>query len=264
MAGSMNTFIVNAIEAGARIPASFRPVIETMIRTGKLSEAAAKAILGIKDDGTPALNDVAAAAERFGFKLDEVGGKVPQLQITQQADQMAKDFDTLINGAGMSMDALIDKTKDQVQSLVTRALGAGLVLPEALRPWLQKFVDAGVLLDATGNKLTDLSGITFQVPLLDKIDALIGKIGDFIDSLSRMGDEGVRQFGRIRGAAAEVTGAATSRPGSTTAQTVVPSGASIAAGAGSRPMVITMNMDGRTVARASLPYLSDEVELNTA
>lgn len=50
-----------------------------------------------------------------------------------------------------------------------------------------------------------------------------------------------------------------------TASTTVPSGAGAAISGGSgRPINVTMKMDGRTVARASLPYLSDEVELSTA
>lgn len=51
-----------------------------------------------------------------------------------------------------------------------------------------------------------------------------------------------------------------------TAQTATPSGTNEVTSNGSsgRPAIITMNIDGRTAARTVLPYLPDEVELNTA
>ncbi len=269
MSKELSDFVVTAVRAGTGVPPALRPLLETLIRSGQLSEAAAKALMGIEQQGVPSLDEISQAAERFGFRLDEVGGKVPQLRITAQAEQMARDFDILVNGAGMSMDHLMEKTRDQVQKLVLDALTAGLVLPESLRPWLQRFVDVGLLVDGTGSKLTDLSGLQFQVPLSQKIDELIDKLHELIDSFKGVGDQAVKQFSRARGEA-ESLGRAVPRnllggdfevPTPTTPGSRSHAEPSASSVAGAQQHIV-VNVDGRVIAEAAFRHFPDVAEIN--
>lgn len=107
MSGDLNAYITNAIKAGTKIPQAMQPIIEQFIRMGGLTKDAANALLGLADDGVPSLDEIRQAAERYGLSLDQLGPKVKQLQITETADQIVKDFQTL-TAAGVPFDVLIN------------------------------------------------------------------------------------------------------------------------------------------------------------
>jgi hypothetical protein len=220
MAPGVNEWLNSALKAGAQIPPAMRPIIESLIKTHQLTEANAKALMGIADDGVPALSDVTDAASRYGLSLDSLGPKVQSLRITDQSNQIVSDYNTLI-AAGANFNQIIATTATtadgtvvnfdamsasaqaaffeaggkaegmglQIQGIVTAALNAGVAIPEGMKPIVQAMVDQGRLVDASGNKLTDLSKLTFEKPIADKIDDLITKLGEFIDKVG--GTDGV-------------------------------------------------------------------------
>jgi TP901 family phage tail tape measure protein len=256
MSKGFSQLVVDAVSSGTKIPVALQPMLESLIRSKSLSEEAMRALLGMGTEATPSLEDAAGAAERLGIKLDDVGGKIPQLKISAQAEQMARDFDTLINGMGADADHVLGLAKSKVQELVTAALTGGLVLPESMRPWLEKMVEAGMLVDGTGRKLTDLSGLTFQVPLSQKIDELITKLGDLIDAFSNVGTAAEAGFRRARGAA-ESLGTAIPR-GSAVAPADPTEGGGRSDG---RSATINVKVDGRTIARATVPHIPDVLDV---
>ena len=195
--GSLNQLIVDAVKTGTKIPAALRPIIEHLIRIGGLTDAAARAILGLAEDTMPSLADIKEAAERYGVTLDQLGPKVKQLQINETAAQIVKDWKTL-SLAGADVATIMRKA---IQDVVTDALRLGLTLPASMRPILQALVDSGQLTDAFGNKLMNLDGLNFETPLVDKIEDLIDAIRDLIAETSAFGDEAEHQFNRARGAA---------------------------------------------------------------
>jgi len=122
---------------------------------------------------------------------------VKQLRITETAQQIVKDWDTL-SRAGANASGIMRKA---IQELVTDALKLGGSLPEAMRPILQALVDSGELTDEFGNKLTDLSRLNFETPLSQKIGELVDALRDLIDVFSDVGTAAEEGFGRARGAA---------------------------------------------------------------
>jgi hypothetical protein len=109
--------------------------------------------------------------------------------------------------------------RQSVQDIVTEALKAGLKIPESMRPIIQAMIDAGLLTDEFGNKLTDLGGIDFEVPLTERIGELVDALMKLIDTLSNVGDEARRARGELEAVGTAVprgsTGTSTPAPGPT-------------------------------------------------
>lgn len=183
MSDDFNQFIVDAVRAGTKIPAAMRPIIETLIKTGKLSDSAAKAILGIAETAIPSLEDIRGAAERYGITLDELGPKVKQLEITELANQYVADWQ-ILTAATDDWSVLFDKMGPKVQDLVTDAMRYSLELPSAMKPMIQAWIDQGRLVDAAGEKLTDLSKLTFAADLSEMFETLMTKLDELIDKIS--------------------------------------------------------------------------------
>jgi hypothetical protein len=209
LGGSLNQLVVDAVKTGSKIPKALQPMLESLIRAGRLSEDAAKALLGIADNGVPAFKEIEDAANRYGIELDSLGSAVQQIRINEISAQMVRDF-KFITEAGGDVNAVLAGMSDEVQDVVTQAQRLGISLPENMRPILQAMVDAGLLTDQFGNRLTDLEGLNFQASLTDKIEELIDAIKALIDETDRFGDNAVEQFERARNAA-EILGRAVPR-----------------------------------------------------
>jgi TP901 family phage tail tape measure protein len=154
----------------------------------------AKAEQDAKDeqDAQDRLNN---AIQKYGFTIDELGPKWRQQQLTEQANELILDY-TALAASGIDVETVIKRMGSSIQDFVTTALRTGTEVPEAMRPMLQKMVDMGLLTDADGNKIDDLSssGIKFSTTLtqgfksvVDKLDELIRKItGDLTSGLNNI------------------------------------------------------------------------------
>jgi hypothetical protein len=277
MANALNRLVIDVVQTGTKIPAAMRPLLEQLIRSGKLSNEAAAALLGMNEAGVK-LEEAEQVAARYGLTLDQLGPKVQQIRITEEAQRIVSDFEYLTKEVGADAGTVMAAMQDKVQKLVTAALTAGFVLPESMRPFLQSMVDAGMLVDANGLKLDSLAGINFATPLNEKFDLLIDKLNDLIDSFSKVGDEGVYQFGRIR-REAEITGRAVPRgyslvpvPGDGGGGPAEPPppgeppppNAPEPGLPGARPQsaTINVNIDGATAATAFVPHISETIAVN--
>lgn len=206
MSGDLNDWLNQALKAGVKIPAAMQPIIEQLIRTKGLTEANARALLGLAEDGMPSLDDIAAAANRYGLELKDLGPKVQQLSISAQAGQIVTDFNMLtaagvpfstlmkdipvdITDAAGNVSTVMTGMHAQLQGLVTDALNTGLTLPESMKPILQTMIDGGYLTDQFGEKLLDTSKLNFAKPLAEMFDTLIAKLDELIDKIA--GPKGV-------------------------------------------------------------------------
>jgi hypothetical protein len=183
MSDNLNQYILDSIHAGTKIPAAMQPIIEQLIKAGDLSDAAARAMLGLADDTMPSLADITGAAEKYGITLDELGPKVKQLQITDLANEYVKDW-KILSAATDDWGVLFDKMGPKVQDLVSDAIRYGSVLPSSMKPMLEAFVNAGKLTDDTGEKLTDLSKLHFAADLSEMFEGLMAKLDDLIDKIT--------------------------------------------------------------------------------
>ena len=193
MSADLSQYIIDSIRAGTKIPQALQPIIEKLIRTNQLTDAAKRAMLGLAEDTMPSLADIKDAADRDGLSLDALGPKVKQLSITEQANQIVKDFN-LLTLAGADFNAIMNGGEDaakrmgkQIQDLVTDSLKLGLELPESMRPIIEKMIEAGMLTDEFGKALTDTSRLKFAVDLNSMFEALIKKLDELIDKIGGVG-----------------------------------------------------------------------------
>jgi hypothetical protein len=183
MSGALSQLVIDAAQSGSKIPADLQPILETLIKMGGLTDAAARAMLGLDATSGPSLADIKAAADRYGLTLDQLGPKITQLQITDTAKQIVADFDLLML-AGADVNTVMVGMQASVQDMVTKALKLGLELPESMKPLIQSMIDAGLLTDESGTKLGDLSKLTFAADLTKMFDQLILKLDELISKIT--------------------------------------------------------------------------------
>lgn len=197
MGDALNEFFGNAMTTGSTIPAAMAPMLRSLIEAGKLTEENARLLLGLPASGVPAFAEVKEAADRYGISIDALGPKVRQLEINETAQQVVDDFQLLV-AAGGDVGAIMAGMSDKVQGFVDSALKFGLELPASMRPMLEQMAKAGQLVDANGDKLTDLSGIKFAEPLSEAVDRLLAKLDELIDSLTGGVEEAMARVTRDR------------------------------------------------------------------
>ena len=205
-------------------------LLEMINKGGPIAVQAMSQLTALFGEFVPSLDDITAAADRYGLKLDELGPKVKQMSIDKLATQIAKDFEMLV-GAGVPFETLmrdiITRTTEtganfdqmskeaqdaylkaggivtetttgmhqQIQDVVKDALRLGGTLPETMKPVIQALVDSGKLVDENGNALEDLSRFNFAKPLEKMIEGLI-------EALDRL----IGKFGDVQGAASNMPG----------------------------------------------------------
>lgn len=184
MSGSMSQFVIDSIKAGTKIPAAMQPMLEKMIRMGKITKEAAEAMLGMTTEALPSLADITAAADRYGLKLSELGDKVQVIKIGEDAKQLVADWETFTKAGVDPAFLATSKFGDSVQELVKNAIKYGAELPETMKPMLEAMLKAGKLTDENGDKLTDLSKLTFAKDLTQMFDTLIEKLDKLIEKIS--------------------------------------------------------------------------------
>lgn len=202
-------------------------LLDMINQGGPLAVQAMQSLQALFDELVPGLDDITAAAERYGLTLDDLGPKVKQMSIDKTAAQIAKDFEMLVN-AGVPFETLMrdiitrttesgenfeKMSKDaqdaylkaggvvnvsttgmhsQIQNLVKDALRLGLTLPESMKPIIDQLIEAGLLVDDTGEKMTDMSELTFTKPLEKMVDDLIKKLDQLISKFIDVGNTKVK------------------------------------------------------------------------
>ena len=189
LAGSL----AGLVEAGhaAFNPAQLDPYLAQMEELGLVTAAEAAALRQLADDAHVDWRAMEESATQYGVAmktvLDEHGNEVQvfdesllglghaQAKLTDEAGQLAAAW-SLLTGEGTNTQVAIEGMTDEAQGFITKALEMGIALPEAMRPMLDAMVSQGRLTDENGDKLTDLSGITFAAPIAEGFDLLADKI----------------------------------------------------------------------------------------
>lgn len=162
-----------------------------------------------------------AAANKYGISLHALGPQFKAAKIDEIATGLVKDFELLTKG-GANVNVVLRGMADEAQGVIREAEKFGTAIPESMRPMLQKMVEQGLLTDANGKKLRDLSGINFhQGPtqgfekIIDKIDKMIDRIagrGGLVDSILDIPDRTVKIRFDVRKPKIDVPGELTVSP----------------------------------------------------
>jgi len=190
---SVRTLVQEYLGAGKTIPAALQANIDKLVRMGQLTAENAAAMLDLKDKAVPSYDDVKAAAERYGIVVETLGNAVQGLQVTEIANQMIADWE-LMELAGADMTVVMQGMRDEVLKLITDAAKFGTALPAAMKPIIARMDEAGYFTDEFGNKLVDVSQLTFAETLEEKItrivdamlllaDVITNKVGGALDDI---------------------------------------------------------------------------------
>lgn len=246
--------------AGAVIPAALQASIDKAVELGVVTRENAAAMLGLAEVIKPSFAEIQKAADILGVNVEAIGEGILAIRFSEQAEEIAAAF-LVVERAGADMTEVFKQSVGKVQPLVTEALRFGRELPESMRPFLQSMAELGLLTDEQGNKLTDLSRLNFAAPLTEKINDLIVKIGELIESITGGLGGALDDISRRRvtipiGYRVEPT-PDLDLPGTSTG-TVVPVSSLPSAEPGSSTVII--DIDGRQVAEATVPWIPNVVE----
>lgn len=154
----------------ARTPEAYKTAID------ELNDA-----LEFQDSAMQLLDD---AVKKYGFTISELGPKFGQQKLHEQALSLLQDYEVL-TAAGIDHNAIITRMGPSLQEYVTTAAKAGLSIPENLRPVLTSMLEMGLLVDENGDKMKDLSKLTFTETLDAKFKTLIDTIGKLVEAITR-------------------------------------------------------------------------------
>lgn len=131
-------------------------------------------------------------AKGYGIDLASLGPAFQQAQLHASATQIINDF-TLLTQGGADVGGVLLGMSGNISKLVQDSIKFGADIPENMRPWIEELIRAGLLTDANGAKIVDLTGIKFGEPvktefekITDQMAVLIGKLDTLITRLADM------------------------------------------------------------------------------
>ncbi len=149
-------------------------------------KAAIDALTGALEFQKSAMQVLTDTAQKYGFTLEELGPTLQRQKLGEQAATLFQDFQVLMAG-GIDTTAILNRMSESVNAFVLGALRTGTEVPAAMMPMLQQFIDAGLLLDQNGNKITDLetSGLTFATTLTEGFKSVVTAVQQLTDAITR-------------------------------------------------------------------------------
>jgi hypothetical protein len=179
MSASLSRLVVDAMDAGQKLPASMKPMLDALIRSGNLSDELRDKLLGVAKAALPDWQELEGIAQQYGVAIDSLGPRFQQSKLSATATQIAKDFERL-KAAGADVNGLLAGMQDEVQGVVTNALKFGLDVPASMKGMIEQLQAMGQLTDENGNALVDLSRLNFARPIEESVDKLIEKMTELI------------------------------------------------------------------------------------
>lgn len=135
------------------------------------------------DSLVPSWKDAVGIAEGYGGTIDQLGPLFQQQQLSDQVLKLVVDTKKL-QAAHIDLTTQIEFMGDEYQDAINKALKGNLALPSKMRDVAEEMLKQGKLLDENGNKMTDLSRLTWTETLDEKIGKVIDRLDEFIAKLA--------------------------------------------------------------------------------
>ncbi len=201
----LQSLVEEATRSGSLLPATLEPYLVTLEELGGLTEEDRLILAQMADDAHTDWRAMEAAAKEYGIELEHLGPAFDHARLGEAAVAIAGNFE-MLTGEGANVNAVLEGMADEVQGLIDDAAAAGVGVPAELQPIITQMIEAGLLTDAEGQKLTDLGQISFAPAIELQFQALIDKIEDLIDALTGEDDSVQSEMGEA-GSAAETAAA---------------------------------------------------------
>lgn len=130
-----------------------------------------------------ALDLVREAAGRYGIELADMGPAMQRLSFDETAQQLYQDY-SVISAAAQDGNFAVTHMAGALNDYFHGVLNAGVEVPEAMRPILQRMVDLGILTDINGTKVEHLedTGVTFSQTMTEGFQTVV-------DAMHTLGDD---------------------------------------------------------------------------
>lgn len=181
---------------GATVPASLRPMIDELLKSKDLTADMRGTLQGMSTD--PSMETMRARAQELGIEFSALGSKFNEARIGEVALGYKRDIEMFAD-AGADMSGVIHGMSDELSALYLDAKKNGVALPESLKPYMEKLVEMGELVDENGDKVGDLNAVAFKeiedealVQVVDILKEIKDLLAKDLPAAARTGAEGVR------------------------------------------------------------------------
>jgi len=179
--------IVTAVKAvGASAPAALQGMITALETSTQLTADEKAALDGLVQSATPNFAALQQTAANYGISLAALGPKFQQANLDASAKTIFQDFTDLTN-AGADVGGVLQGMSGAISQLVTDSIKFGTAIPLNMKPLIDNLEESGQLLDANGQQITDISGLTWEDTPLDKgTQAIVNAIHDLNTTLANL------------------------------------------------------------------------------
>lgn len=175
-AGGFDALAKKAVEAGTSIDALLKA------RDTKGVQAAADALNAALNGRAEQIALAKAAMEEFGISTDKAGQAFKQAEMDETARSITEKLEAMMS-IGVSTEDIIAGAGDEIGAFIHKAIEMGTTVPKEWEPIVHKMIAAGTLIDANGDKFTEMGQVPFAETLNDKIGAVMDKLKLFIDRI---------------------------------------------------------------------------------
>jgi hypothetical protein len=196
-----------ASSLGVTLPSDLDTIVAKLEKLGTsdavdaLGEGFTKAQDALADyqsevDKTNAFKTVEQEMSDVGLTADDMNGKFKQMKDEETARTLAQEWQDLAPYVN-DVNVLAGKFGDQIEGMVKDSMDAGVAIPESMKPIIQSLIDQGKLVDDNGDKITDMSKLTFEKdPLQEALDTLNDTMKDLDDWLKNKLPQDLSDLGK--------------------------------------------------------------------
>lgn len=169
-------------ELGTGLPDSLREYLSELERGGKLTQENIDLLHQLSGQGEADWKKIQEAVGRYGGDISKLGGTFQAQRLHESWQQIIDDVDLFQRG-NISANDILDLTKAKIIEVAQESIRFGTEIPENMRPWIQRLIDSGELIDDSGQKITDIGKLTFGETLQTTLALLTDEIKRLIETL---------------------------------------------------------------------------------
>lgn len=126
-------------------------------------------------------------AQKYGLDLQALGPAFDQAGLNERITDVINAFELMDKG-GTTTGTILSGMKDEINAIVNDSIKFKTKIPENMRPWIQNLIDTGQLIDANGDKITDMAAIQFGEPVQTEFEQIRSSILTLIESIQTLVD----------------------------------------------------------------------------
>jgi TP901 family phage tail tape measure protein len=164
---------------GTGLPDSLKEYLRELERGGRLTQENIDLLNELAGQGEADWKKIQEAVGRYGGDISKLGGTFQAQRLHESWQQIIDDVDIFERG-GMGAVAILDLTKGKIIEVAQQSVRFGTEIPENMRPWIEKLILSGELVDENGQKITDIGKLKFGETLQTSLQLLTDEIKKLI------------------------------------------------------------------------------------